>query len=927
MLTVAATAAASCSTRKAPQIEAYTEAVMLAGDETCRLFVATNGDDGASGTTVATPLRTLGAAKARMRMLREQTRSGQTLSVCLRAGRYYQPETLVFDAEDSGLLGKVIYRAYRNENVVISGGEALRGFQRSPTNPDVYTLRLAGRRFRSLYYAGRRLPRVRYPRGWDTPLPRVLQRDEARYRVLLDNRQGQLMPLLASTAEEIRQTELAVSRTWMEYKIRLDRVEDTGNGKVWAYFRNDQREVRRCMSATDAATKCTLYNQYTNQIFEHTVDAGEHSRGEFAIENNPRTLLYPEQWVIDEARDELRLNMPGLSGPSALDGQVMAPGGSHAHMPELAHASHAFETLVELRGRPGAPVTRLGFEKLTFAHTNWLFPSERGFVSDGGNYIYLESRNGAGNPMTWVRRAFPAAVRVSHAESVHFAGNHFKNLEASGILLDSGQRSLRHIEIVNNRFEHLGGSGVHAVYPTDLRIRSNVFDSIGDSYAASSINLWAAQGSTIEGNTIREVTGHGMTIMGFGLYESRDNTVVGNELRKTMTRFRDSGAIYVNTIRPRTNLRIANNLIAEIEPLPWTYRASPPAYVDIFYHPFVLRTPIYLDRNSNEVVVENNTIDSERPIFENNGAFEVPNRVARNQHLGPRTGRASGVSTSRGPRVDVMCRNSSSVLRPGDSYMHLGEVLCSDNHRFVAMCSGHLTLAEVDTGRLLYQSAPRILAMTPCLMQEDGNFVLYGDYGPIFSTRTAVPGAYFKVTDAGDLQVLHGSTVLWSALQEAAAQQGSVSAHACSMGYLEGNRWDLARWVSGREPANQLGALDRTQCLHACTSRLAGRYAFWQCFWNGEPGVPIHTYDNLHAFRACTMGYLRGSGWSQANWVNGYQPENQLGHISREDCKRQCTQRLSGQSVFWQCFWGSGAGATTIHECNHLAVPGTPACR
>ena len=85
------------------------------------LMVSPDGDDAAAGTPEA-PLRTIDAAKKRLRGLRG-TDAGN-VCVWLRAGVYAQKETLVFDEND---LPNVTYCAYPGESVSVTGGTAIRG--------------------------------------------------------------------------------------------------------------------------------------------------------------------------------------------------------------------------------------------------------------------------------------------------------------------------------------------------------------------------------------------------------------------------------------------------------------------------------------------------------------------------------------------------------------------------------------------------------------------------------------------------------------------------------------------------------------------------------------------------------------------------------------------------------------------------------
>jgi len=85
------------------------------------IYVSPTGDDRASGT-LGNPFATLARA---LDAIAERPK-GQRLTVQVRGGTYYLPETLTFTSAHSGTPeAPVTIEAYRNESVVISGGRRL----------------------------------------------------------------------------------------------------------------------------------------------------------------------------------------------------------------------------------------------------------------------------------------------------------------------------------------------------------------------------------------------------------------------------------------------------------------------------------------------------------------------------------------------------------------------------------------------------------------------------------------------------------------------------------------------------------------------------------------------------------------------------------------------------------------------------------
>ena len=90
-------------------------------------YVAPTGNDANPGTE-SKPFRTLEKARDVVRTV-NQSMSGDIL-VLLRGGIYALGRTIVFNHTDSGTNGyNVVYRNYPGENVIISGGKKITGWQ------------------------------------------------------------------------------------------------------------------------------------------------------------------------------------------------------------------------------------------------------------------------------------------------------------------------------------------------------------------------------------------------------------------------------------------------------------------------------------------------------------------------------------------------------------------------------------------------------------------------------------------------------------------------------------------------------------------------------------------------------------------------------------------------------------------------------
>lgn len=88
------------------------------------VYVATTGNDITGTGTIEKPFATLLKAKTYVNTIKASSTSGVT--IWLRGGTYSMPSTFSISSTDGGSTGKpIIYRAYTNENVVISGAKSI----------------------------------------------------------------------------------------------------------------------------------------------------------------------------------------------------------------------------------------------------------------------------------------------------------------------------------------------------------------------------------------------------------------------------------------------------------------------------------------------------------------------------------------------------------------------------------------------------------------------------------------------------------------------------------------------------------------------------------------------------------------------------------------------------------------------------------
>ncbi|HPA19774.1 MAG TPA: right-handed parallel beta-helix repeat-containing protein [Verrucomicrobiae bacterium] len=157
-------------------------------EPTRELYVAPDGNDANPGT-IGQPFATLERARDEIRKSGPGSRTAATVHV--RGGVYHLAHTLTLGSEDSGTAeAPIIYRAYRDERPVLSGGLPITGFQPHEgqiLKADVRSQGLGGVRFRQLIFEGRRQPLARYPNldpdrpfdsGWTFADPQPITADQ-----------------------------------------------------------------------------------------------------------------------------------------------------------------------------------------------------------------------------------------------------------------------------------------------------------------------------------------------------------------------------------------------------------------------------------------------------------------------------------------------------------------------------------------------------------------------------------------------------------------------------------------------------------------------------------------------------------------------------------------------------------------------------
>lgn len=270
------------------------------------LYVSPSGDDSAAGTLGA-PLRTLEGARDAVRELRRDGDPEGGITVYLREGVYYQPQTLELTEEDSATEAcPITYAAYNGESVTVTGGYSLDPSKFTETGDDVkarlvdkkakekvlaYDLKAEGLDYSYIatnLTGGTRIDsRLYYDglRGWTGRYPND---DRAAYAYVQFGEDFTGDSFIEPTGRVAKWSKDSIAGARMYGNFSID--YETSNGKVTGY----DPKTDRVTFSSETSTKSTGRFFYYNVIEE--ID----SVGEYYIDEDTGMLYF---YAPDNYRD------------------------------------------------------------------------------------------------------------------------------------------------------------------------------------------------------------------------------------------------------------------------------------------------------------------------------------------------------------------------------------------------------------------------------------------------------------------------------------------------------------------------------------------------------------------------------------------------------------------------------------------------
>ena len=559
-----------------------------------------------------------------VRKAREMRRLGQATEVTihLSEGTYRLYEPLRLRPEDSGL-------TIEGDNAVISGGLAIGNWRRQGRLLVADVPDFNGRPvdFRQLWVNGRKAVRARDVTDFEQ-MHRIMTYDKKNQVLWIPRKAVEKLKAYCSPRASHRAPlEMVLHEMWCTSNLRVKSLTVDGDS-VAVRFHNPEGPIQ----------------------FQHpwpspmTPDTRHPSP--FYLTNAKELLDEPGEWYHD-IREHKLYYMP--RGDEEL--RTMS-GDSFAVVPVV-------ETLLELVGTAERPVRHVSVKGVTFSHTTWMRPSEKGHVPlQAGMYLTEAYKlrpqidrpnNHKLDNQGWLGRA-AAAVELRYTEDVSFVGCRFEHLGGSGldyVTHCKGGTASRctFTDIAMNGYVcgsfSPEGLETHLPYqPTDFREvctgqtieQSEFCDVTNEDWGCVAICAGYVSDITIEHNTIHDVSYTGISL-GWGwnrdLVCMRDNTVHANLVYDYARHMYDCAGIYTLGNQPGTV--ISENVVRDI---------ASPGYVHDPDHWFYL----YTDEGSSNITLRDNWTPAEKFLKNANGPGNVweNNGPQVNENIKRHAGRQSG---------------------------------------------------------------------------------------------------------------------------------------------------------------------------------------------------------------------------------------------------------------------------------------------
>jgi parallel beta-helix repeat protein len=487
--------------------------------ESFAFYISQDGNDEWSGRISESlendgPFATIQRAQQAVRDLIKSGEATSAILVYFRGGEYSLTQEIVFTPQDSGERnGRVVYKNYQNEKVLLTGGKKLNGWRLLQENRwvcDVPEVLSKDWRFQQLFVNGERRFRARTPNDGFYRVKDPMEKEDTPFhedRFKFGFYPGNLL----SNWRNLNDAQVILHNFWSDAHCPIESIDPeslivTLETPSWRKFTDDN---------TDLGARYFIDN-----VFEAMDEAGE--------------------WYLDRPTGKLYyLAKPDEDMTTA---EVIAP--------EL-------DQMILFRGDAAAQeyVENITISGLTFAHSDWHLPS-----GDAGDHQASDS--------------VPGAIEFIGARNITIENCRFEHLGTYGMEILDGCRD---IKIQKNYVKDLGGGGIKIsggragtdslLKTSHITFSDNSLEEMGRLYKASvGVLLRHASDNVISHNLVKDLYYTGISVgweWGYKPSASYNNLVEYNHVENVgQGLLSDMGGIYLLGISPGTIVR--NNLVTNV---------------------------------------------------------------------------------------------------------------------------------------------------------------------------------------------------------------------------------------------------------------------------------------------------------------------------------------------------------------------------
>jgi hypothetical protein len=479
------------------------------------LYVSTTGDDNNPGT-INQPFKTIYKARDYIRANKTTTASGN-VTVNLRGGEYFLPDTFKLEAQDSAADGYTItYQSYTGENAILSGGRKLTDWTLHDSTKNIYKSFVGTNGVKDNLSV--------YPRQMFVNGERAMR----------------------ARSEE--------NPLWLSYNFTKDSnqiITDYDlvvNGVDVNNWQN--KEDVETVSYWNWRTDRCLVNSISNNIITEDTNCKRYKIDEYngkvvdkpqRIENAYELLDSQNEWYYNKT-DGYFYYKPA-TGFNFNTANIVTP---------------QTEYLLNIQGDPQNKAHDIKFQNLDFQYGAWSDVNRGNIRDNGRNYIVIQAGISQSNKVQ------PSQITSRHTKNITFNNVQIKNMGSGGIELGDGAENNR---ILNSVVEDISGNGVtmgSLVRFQSVNLQSvgnvvynNLISKIGKEYedGIGVFHIYANK-SIIKHNEVNDTPYSGMSIcLGWTAVTQTDcheNTIEANKIYNTMHTVRDGGGIYLNGGNPNT---------------------------------------------------------------------------------------------------------------------------------------------------------------------------------------------------------------------------------------------------------------------------------------------------------------------------------------------------------------------------------------